>query len=291
MQKVSRYQRRSPDTSPRSAANTPLWQVNDDAISTSVTGTDCHRFSSVGGGGHAPPACARAVKYIANSPAKNISTLESHTMVPTLTMLGRFSECTRDVMVVPEDPTALVTSASMTLCSCRTPPGADNSCELAPSVRSGAAFPGGFGGVKAACDDRRVVEPGGETQPIAQIAQWRQVLGGLASGADLPRGQAAWAMEQIMTGIATSAQIAAFGVAMQMKGPTAAEVGELADVMLAHGRKVPTEEIGTDTVDVVGTGGDGANTGNLYTMAAIWVSAAGVPVSKHGSMADTRRGG
>jgi hypothetical protein len=59
------------------------------------------------------------VKYIANSPAKNISSLESHTMVPTLTMFGRFSECTRDVIAVPEVPTALVTRRSMTLCSCR----------------------------------------------------------------------------------------------------------------------------------------------------------------------------
>jgi anthranilate phosphoribosyltransferase len=130
-----------------------------------------------------------------------------------------------------------------------------------------------------------VVEPGGEAQPIAQIAQWRQVLGGLTSGADLARGQAAWAMEQIMAGSATSAQIAAFGVAMQMKGPTAAEVGELADVMLAYGRKVPTDEIGTDTVDVVGTGGDGANTVNLSTMASIVVAACGVPVIKHGNRA------
>lgn len=128
-----------------------------------------------------------------------------------------------------------------------------------------------------------MVEPGGEVQPIAQITQWRQVLGGLTSGADLPRGQAAWAMEQIMAGVATSAQIAAFGVAMQMKGPTSAEVGELADVMLAHGRKVPTDGIGTDTVDVVGTGGDGANTVNLSTMAAIVAAAAGVPVVKHGN--------
>lgn len=90
-------------------------------------------------------------------------------------------------------------------------------------------------------------------------------------------------MEQIMAGSATSAQIAAFGVAMQMKGPTAAEVGELADVMLSFGRKVPTDKIGTDTVDVVGTGGDGANTVNLSTMAAIVVAAAGVPVVKHGN--------
>ena len=104
------YQRRNPKTSPRSAANTPIWQVKDDAMSTSVTGTAWTRFSSVGGGGHLPPACERAVKYIANSPAKNISSLESHTMVPTLTIFGRFSECTRDVIAVPEVPTALVTT-------------------------------------------------------------------------------------------------------------------------------------------------------------------------------------
>src|SRR5690349_11469015 len=103
------YHRRRPKTSPRSAANTPIWQVNDDAISTAVMGTANQRLSSVGAGGHSPPAWARAVKYIANSPAKNISSLESHTMVPTLTMLGRFSECTRDVIAVPEVPTALVT--------------------------------------------------------------------------------------------------------------------------------------------------------------------------------------
>ena len=63
----------------------------------------------MGGGGQLPPDCARAVKYIAKSPAKNISSLESHTMVPTLTMFGLFSECTRDVIAVPEVPTALVT--------------------------------------------------------------------------------------------------------------------------------------------------------------------------------------
>ena len=83
--------------------------MNDEAISTSVTGTASARFSSVGCGGQSPPACARAVKYIANRPAKNISSLDSQTMVPTLTMFGRFSECTREVMAVPEVPTALVT--------------------------------------------------------------------------------------------------------------------------------------------------------------------------------------
>ncbi|CAN5633676.1 anthranilate phosphoribosyltransferase [soil metagenome] len=92
-------------------------------------------------------------------------------------------------------------------------------------------------------------------------------------------------MDQIMTGAATPAQIAAFGVAMKMKRPTPAEVSELADTMLKHARRVPTEVIGTDTVDIVGTGGDGANTVNLSTMAAIVVAAAGVPVVKHGNRA------
>jgi anthranilate phosphoribosyltransferase len=92
-------------------------------------------------------------------------------------------------------------------------------------------------------------------------------------------------MDQIMTGTATGAQIAAFGVSMKMKRPTPAEVAELADAMLQHARRVPTETIGNETVDVVGTGGDGSNTVNLSTMAAIVVAAAGVPVVKHGNRA------
>ncbi len=111
------------------------------------------------------------------------------------------------------------------------------------------------------------------------------MLGGLTAGQNLARGQAAWAMEQIMTGAAAPSQIAAFAVALTMKIPTAAEVGELAEVMLQHARRLPTDEIGADTVDVVGTGGDGVSTVNLSTMAAIVVAAAGVPVVKHGNRA------
>jgi anthranilate phosphoribosyltransferase len=92
-------------------------------------------------------------------------------------------------------------------------------------------------------------------------------------------------MDQIMTGNAKPAQIAAFAVAMKMKIPTAAEVSELADVMLSHARPMPTDAIRDDAVDIVGTGGDGVNTVNLSTMAAIVVAAAGVPVVKHGNRA------
>lgn len=105
------------------------------------------------------------------------------------------------------------------------------------------------------------------------------------AGRNLPRGEAGWAMAQIMTGSATPAQIAAFAVALTTKVPTAAEVGELAEAMLAHALPLPAELVGTDTVDVVGTGGDGVSTVNLSTMAAIVVAAAGVPVVKHGNRA------
>lgn len=115
---------------------------------------------------------------------------------------------------------------------------------------------------------------------------WPLVLGELTNRRDLSAGQAAWAMDQIMTGAATPAQIAAFGVAMRMKRPTSAEVGELADTMLSHAIGFPAgEQIGANAVDIVGTGGDGANTVNLSTMASIVVAACGVPVVKHGNRA------
>src|SRR6476661_4496052 len=90
-------QRRRPYTLPCSAANTPNWQVNDDATRISVKVTAYGMFSSVGAGGQPWVARARAVKYMAKSPAKNISSLASQMIVPTLTMLGRVRECTREV--------------------------------------------------------------------------------------------------------------------------------------------------------------------------------------------------
>jgi anthranilate phosphoribosyltransferase len=123
------------------------------------------------------------------------------------------------------------------------------------------------------------------------VPTWPLILGRLTTQKPLEVGQAGWAMDQIMTGVATPAQIAAFGVSMKMKRPTSAEVTELAATMLSYALKVPTDEIGNDTVDVVGTGGDGANTVNLSTMAAIVVAAAGVPVVKHGNRAASSRSG
>ena len=128
--------------------------------------------------------------------------------------------------------------------------------------------------------------PGGSPREDAGPASsWPQVLGRLTAGQELAPGQAGWAMDQIMAGNARPSQIAAFGVAMKMKVPTAAELSELADAMLSHARQMPADAIRDDTVDIVGTGGDGVNTVNLSTMAAIVVAAAGVSVVKHGNRA------
>ncbi|MEV0591630.1 anthranilate phosphoribosyltransferase [Nonomuraea cavernae] len=111
---------------------------------------------------------------------------------------------------------------------------------------------------------------------------WAALLGTLLDGTSLTTRQAAWAMEQIMSGAATDAQIAAFAVALRAKGETVAEVAGLADGMLARSSAI---RIAGDTVDLVGTGGDRANTVNVSTMAAIVTAAAGARVVKHGGRA------
>src|SRR5690349_5594361 len=70
------------------------------------------RSRCVGSGGQPWVARARAVKYMANSPAKNISSLESQMIVPTLTMFGRVRECTREVSKVLLATGAVVTRSS-----------------------------------------------------------------------------------------------------------------------------------------------------------------------------------
>lgn len=117
---------------------------------------------------------------------------------------------------------------------------------------------------------------------------WPQVLGALADGSDLAAEDTAWAMSEIMSDAATSAQIAAFGVAMKIKGPTPAELSGLATGMLDHARLV---KIDGDAVDIVGTGGDRSGSVNISTMSSIVVAAAGVPVVKHGNRAASSKSG
>jgi anthranilate phosphoribosyltransferase len=117
----------------------------------------------------------------------------------------------------------------------------------------------------------------------------QQALAQLVDGHDLSRADARATMAVIMAGDATDAQIAGFLVALRAKGETAEEIAGCADAMREHVLRVqPTR---TDLVDVVGTGGDGANTYNISTAAALVAAAAGAAVAKHGNRAASSQTG
>jgi anthranilate phosphoribosyltransferase len=109
----------------------------------------------------------------------------------------------------------------------------------------------------------------------------QQALARLFDGRDLTREEARETMAEIMAGEATQAQIAGFLVALKVKGETAAEITGCAEAMREHVLQVNPSR--TDLVDVVGTGGDGANTYNISTAAALVTAAAGAAVAKHGN--------
>lgn len=111
---------------------------------------------------------------------------------------------------------------------------------------------------------------------------WPALLSQLIAGTDLDTQDATWAMDEVMSGVATQAQVAAFVVALRVKGETPAEIAGLANGMLSRARRV---HVPRRAVDVVGTGGDKAQTVNISTMAALVTAAAGAPVVKHGNRA------
>jgi anthranilate phosphoribosyltransferase len=117
---------------------------------------------------------------------------------------------------------------------------------------------------------------------------WPALIGALIKGETLSADETAWAMNEIMEGAATPAQIAGFGVALRMKGETPAELTGLAETMLARATPV---SIPGPTVDLVGTGGDGAHTVNISTMGTIAAAAAGARMAKHGNRAASSKCG
>ncbi|MEJ7633356.1 anthranilate phosphoribosyltransferase [Aeromicrobium sp.] len=117
---------------------------------------------------------------------------------------------------------------------------------------------------------------------------WPDVLSSLVAGQDLAASATAWAMEEILSGNATPAQIAGFAVALRSKGETLAEVQGLVDSMYHHA--IPLEVDGR-VVDIVGTGGDRAKTVNISTMSAVVIAGAGIPVVKHGNRAASSASG
>lgn len=117
---------------------------------------------------------------------------------------------------------------------------------------------------------------------------WPAVLTELLAGADLSIAEATWAMEEVMEGRATPAQLAAFLVALRAKGETIDEIVGFRDAILGHAQPLAVDAM---ALDIVGTGGDRSGTVNVSTMSSVVAAAAGARVVKHGNKAASSASG
>lgn len=117
---------------------------------------------------------------------------------------------------------------------------------------------------------------------------WPHLTETLTNGLDLSSNSAQWAMNEILQGSADISHIKEFLLALKAKGETAEEVNAFVNVMYQHSAPI---EISERAVDTVGTGGDGFNTINISTSAAIVAAAAGAKVVKHGNRAASSKSG
>ncbi|MFJ3392809.1 anthranilate phosphoribosyltransferase [Leifsonia aquatica] len=123
---------------------------------------------------------------------------------------------------------------------------------------------------------------------MTESQTWSSVLTSLLAGEDLSVADAAWAMDQVMTGQSTDAQLAGFLIALRVKGETVDEIVGFRDAILDHAVPLPVDPM---ALDIVGTGGDRFGTVNVSTTASIVAAAAGVPVIKHGNKAASSSSG
>lgn len=110
----------------------------------------------------------------------------------------------------------------------------------------------------------------------------------LSKKEDIGYEMAKGVMNEIMSGEASDVQKSAYLTALAMKGETIDEITGSAEAMRAHALKLNAKE---DTLEIVGTGGDGASSFNISTTSSMVISAAGVPVTKHGNRAASSKSG
>ena len=110
----------------------------------------------------------------------------------------------------------------------------------------------------------------------------------LAKNQDLSYEEAQQVMDEIMEGKANDIQMAAYLAALSMKGETIDEITASAAGMRAHCIKLLHD---MDVLEIVGTGGDGANSFNISTTSSLVIAAGGVPVAKHGNRAASSKCG
>lgn len=116
----------------------------------------------------------------------------------------------------------------------------------------------------------------------------REAIVKLINNQDLEFEMAENVMDEIMSGQASDIQKSAYLAAMSMKGETIEEITASAEGMRKHCIKLPHE---MEVLEIVGTGGDGSNSFNISTTSALVISAAGVPVAKHGNRAASSKCG
>ena len=110
----------------------------------------------------------------------------------------------------------------------------------------------------------------------------------LSKKQDLTYTEAETVMDEIMSGQATPVQMSAYLTALSLKGETIDEITASAAGMRAHCIKLLHD---MDVLEIVGTGGDGANSFNISTTSSLVIAAGGVPVAKHGNRAASSKSG
>lgn len=118
----------------------------------------------------------------------------------------------------------------------------------------------------------------------------KEAISKVVAGQNLTLDEAKDVMSIMLSGEATQAQLGSFLTALRIKGETIDEIVGFATVMQAAAKHVkPNTDI--NYIDLVGTGGDGANTFNISTTSAFVAAGAGVPIAKHGNRAISSRSG
>jgi anthranilate phosphoribosyltransferase len=130
-----------------------------------------------------------------------------------------------------------------------------------------------------------------ETTATTDAYDIRDAIRAVVEGRELAATEATAAMDAIMTGTVSGAQIGALVTALRMRGETTDEIAGFAAAMRAHALTVPVDHAAGPLVDTCGTGGDAAGTFNISTTAAFVIAGAGVRVAKHGNRAVTSRCG
>lgn len=110
----------------------------------------------------------------------------------------------------------------------------------------------------------------------------------IATRQPLTRQEASDAFEILMSGEASMAQVGGFLMGLRVRGETVDEIAGAVSIMR---QKMVPVDAPDDAIDIVGTGGDGTNTYNISTLAALIVAGAGVPVAKHGNRALSSKSG